>query len=612
MDYSLDDNDINYYKIINDLYPKIEKSWVYTSNCMSCNVVFGYMFSKQHHCRCCGGSFCWNCCNNLIQIPSILNCPKENKKINKVLNYLKLNSITILNTKIVCNSCYSKIHILNNISNYINILYFCNLPDIYKYLSISKKFNLAAHFVIYQFKMIQYNTYLYNNWEKNIIRYNIKYYSEHSVWIKTFIKSYLESIYMEEKELTFNIDLLFKDKNIDCIKLHCSLNCKHELDTCDLIEIIDSILFYSDKYNKNICFFWTNILIKQIFEIMCNHINKQPILYGPLLKQLTKLFDIDICYIDDKIAKIIIDHIQDIGIYCNDLEFTKSTYILGYTNIIYLINKYYGNKINKNIFETQMNVNKIIYNMYVQNTTLFSNINLPYFFSNDDYIIEIQLIKQITNGKIYKMFLNNYKEKTIIIKKLNYEDEYYYYHLMFIFYEKMFYYFIKKNILLKKIEPYNIKLLNSQYIIIELPQSSILMSELLSHNCNIYDYVCKNESNKSLKKINDYFINSLAFMCAISHAFNINIINYENLFFENYCLIQLCGFEKKINNTSINICPNIYSIIGAKNSYTYNEFINILHNMIMIFNLNFNFLNSYNNSICNSININHTQFINIS
>ena len=144
-----DDNNQKLISDVNKFLPKVEKKWSYADECNSCGTIFGNLYNRQHHCRSCGRSFCWNCCHNTIYIPvDIVESPEEEKtykkKINEIMKYMYNNSLIENSKKVVCNNCHSKLLMLNKIRTYICILGYCDYKSLFKFMGVSKIPRLQA------------------------------------------------------------------------------------------------------------------------------------------------------------------------------------------------------------------------------------------------------------------------------------------------------------------------------------------------------------------------------------------------------------------------------------------------------------------------------------
>ena len=83
--YLIDDSFIN----LNE--ERRRNSWVSDTiieKCLVCDKYFT-LFRRKHHCRNCGGIFCYECCSSYIKIPKFIdNCPKPEYNLLDIKNYI--------------------------------------------------------------------------------------------------------------------------------------------------------------------------------------------------------------------------------------------------------------------------------------------------------------------------------------------------------------------------------------------------------------------------------------------------------------------------------------------------------------------------------------------
>jgi hypothetical protein len=90
---SLDDD---YYFILNENINELDErkrhNWVrddLTDKCLSCEKYFS-IFRRRHHCRFCGGIFCYECSGYSIEIPKFIeSCPKPDVNPYDFKNYIE-------------------------------------------------------------------------------------------------------------------------------------------------------------------------------------------------------------------------------------------------------------------------------------------------------------------------------------------------------------------------------------------------------------------------------------------------------------------------------------------------------------------------------------------
>ena len=99
---------------IQSIYPKCTNEWVDSDlvvKCQNCTNKFNWYYRK-HHCRACGGVFCYNCCYKYIVIPiKLLEIPKESNlwRISAKKLLTKVTGTHDETKSLVCNDCHIKI-----------------------------------------------------------------------------------------------------------------------------------------------------------------------------------------------------------------------------------------------------------------------------------------------------------------------------------------------------------------------------------------------------------------------------------------------------------------------------------------------------------------------
>ena len=125
------------------LYPNSITKWIDSSqvaNCQICKVLFTFLVRK-HHCRACGGIFCWTCCNKTIKIPSeYINIPKETTDYKQSIGNIFKQAIGVDPKNLVCNDCYSKITNLTDIIPYIKICEYVDILTLHVLTQVNRNF----------------------------------------------------------------------------------------------------------------------------------------------------------------------------------------------------------------------------------------------------------------------------------------------------------------------------------------------------------------------------------------------------------------------------------------------------------------------------------------
>lgn len=591
---------------INKFLPNIEKKWIYTNNCQSCNSIFGSIINRQHHCRCCGRCYCWDCCHNNISIPKdiITISKEENNYKNQIINYIGKEKGD-KNKKVVCNNCHSKLLILNKIKLYINFLSFCDFDTLHKTLTVSKNFYYASIYWLFKYKNIQYKSDNYNKWEINMLFNNIKYFSEHNNWIKSIINAYIFEIYNYNNsslDIEKTLNYIFAEKTKECKNIYCSITCGKQLNIYDLFEIIENIVQQENNI-KNM--FWNSVQLKINFKTIINNIhwsNNTCILnlLTPFAILLTKFFnaeniDIDIAF---KLFDILLLDSKKISQIINDVDNLdlKSFYFTK------LLEQYVVKKkiiLDENLVKFKK-VRDFCINIYYNSTKEIKEINIPYIFDFDADIIEIIKIENKIDyiSLIIKIkFSVNSKEeiKNFLLKKISNCDEIYCNILIKNLYEKYYFYFIKKQILIPTIFIPNYKLVSPNYIAIELNnKEDISINQLIMEKKSVNDYIYMNNTNRTVEKMILNYSFSLSFICFLCYAFNININNLKNIFIDENGKLYLTQYDfNKEENNNIFVLKNLCNILGTKGGNYYGEFEKKTIELVNIIKLYQGFIKSY-------------------
>jgi hypothetical protein len=627
-----DNNNSKFILDAQKFYPKIEKHWVYTNTCQSCNSIFGTVINRQHHCRSCGKSYCWECCHNTINLPKdLIDFPKDDetyqKKINKLVGYVY--NIYEKSKKIVCNSCHSKLLNFNKIKIYIHMFEFCDMKTLLKITSVSKNFYNASIYWILKFKKIQYiPTSKFTNWELNMLNDNSLYFNEHSSWIKSSIRGFIYEKYECDFKKKSILSLekiivnLSENRNTECSKIYCSLKCKHVINIYDLIEIFENVLYYEKNY-KNI--FWDNYSLRSIIKMTIDKSNQPnnqiikkalPIMIKIIIKLLELLNDknnIDLDFIFVIFEFLILEQkkisyiLNELDIIKNDIKYEKSTNLF-----IFCLEKYVEKK--KIVLKDELikikKLRDFTVNIYYNNNLNYINslLPIPYYFDLDMQIIEInEIIKYknnndndsgiIMNVKIKYLLDDNLKEreKKILIKKVYDCDEYYINNLFKILNDKIYSYNIKLQIMIPEIPICDIMMISANYSILEIPGDCIYLSNLYEKNFSIKNYVYDNNLDKTVEKIIKNYSISLSYFCAIAYSFGIDIKNYNSilinkkgqLFFGNYKKFYDCI------NSNINVTKSMIDILGSKNDKQFLEFAKKTIELFNVISVHDDFINCY-------------------
>lgn len=227
------------------------------TNCHYCGTEFG-IFTRKHHCRNCGNIFCYTCANHYIVIPDfIIDRPEAADYWN--LSYY-ITSLKGQEEK-VCGQCYEMINdkksacqkILEIVKNPITIEQIKELPD--------SNNNVKNHYFDH-LRNIQYYlpNHKYSDIDKNLLKINAHYFSQHSKYLvhliksidwsnktmlsKSLLTSQCHSSFEQESpyEKNFNLiaNIINHEKNLSCSELYCTRTCQLQLSCDDCINILYS------------------------------------------------------------------------------------------------------------------------------------------------------------------------------------------------------------------------------------------------------------------------------------------------------------------------------------------------------------------------------------
>jgi len=276
--YLIDDSFIN----LNE--ERRRNSWVSDTiieKCLVCDKYFS-LFRRKHHCRNCGGIFCYECCSSYIKIPNFIdNCPKPEYNLLDIKNYIpttiKNKTLSILgyepNEERVCLKCYKYIIKILEISDLIKV--FSNITlDIASYkkmASVNKSWFKISKFYLQSLKEIQFYLpdHKYTKKEREMLWINRNYFAGHSKWLIPLIKSIEWNNITADEKKEIN-ELLYKKRYFSCAYLSCSLGCNESFSPEDSI-----ICLYPCINNKNVR--------KYIFENLSNSTINELISYLPYL-----------------------------------------------------------------------------------------------------------------------------------------------------------------------------------------------------------------------------------------------------------------------------------------------------------------------------------------
>jgi len=633
-----------------NIYPKFNNEWIdsnLVSKCQICSIVFSWYYRK-HHCRACGGVFCYYCCNNYITIPqNILDIPKESDlwRITAKKFIIKVSGNFDYSKSLVCNDCNNKILKLNDVQHLIKICEYLDICDLYNIIRTNKKWFSAGIHYLSMYRNIQYKSvdYIFTKWECNILSLMSDKIIGHSNWFILLIKTSLinKAIY-NKNNIPYIIELISKFNNNkikDCWNLMCSRKCSLEIDFIDLFEIIQYIS-YLPNYSS---FFWDNdenkILIFELSKLII-HNNNNKNLKSKLFefnlnldKSLSIPYFINVLDILIKninyTSKPIYDYIiKLLDLFCNSDENLLILLSLEYNyqkslsnNITLILNSYLNSKLEgnlKSIILKTINTFTQIYNY--KSTIEYTNL-LPIIYPFDTrYLITkiIKIIELSSSSKpllidiIIQKILSNNKlgeliNKKIILKKdNNLRKENIVSSLIILLQNKLINQSNRERIeFFEPIPTYKILMISNNLGVIEYLENSLTLKNISLKNYTLQNYILENNKDSKIKTIKERFAKSLAISSCLSyvlglgdrHANNIMISNNGHIIHIDYGYILENPIHFNIvNNPIIRISYEMIDFLGGWNSEYFLIFKNYIAKVFDIIRL-------YSNIIINFYNI---------
>ena len=641
------------------LYPKTNDKWIQSkliNFCQHCSQEFSFL-TRKHHCRACGGVFCYYCCNFYIKIPqSLLKLPESTSNYKTLLSvsYRKLFNNS---EELVCKDCNEKIKSLDKVNILIKIFYYLDLKSLYKMTVISKDYSLAAEHYLIKFRDIQHKTNEdYDHWEIQKI-YELKnLLLDHNIWFTILIKT----IFLYTKQ-TGKIDRLVwlekyisdieLDKNyshVKCWNLLCSRRCLKRLDFDDIISIFkyistniitDTNEFWNLTSNKNIILQLMILLSKRMMR-------KKHTIIPLVIKVLSNLFSNEFINLDSTYMNSIFDILIFNGVNKGDKddvdkvdkEINQET-IKNLSLLIY--EKYYIEDMVEGINDYDMGmhlflkflikyiiekfgsslINEII-KMIMTINALFvgklDSINLPILYPfSTSFCIEKINKRSILNSNtkpilvdciIYNPTTNQRKNVKFIIKK----DKQMRKEQIISCLIDVLQYKIDLHRLQSKLDDfdfiptYQIILLSKDMAIIEFIEESITLRMINDNGYTLQNYILNCNPDLKLDQIKRTFTYSLAISSACSyiiglgdrHLDNIMINKKGQIFHIDYAYIMENPLTSLFELPQIKVTNDIIDFLGGMNSVYYAEFKSLVVKIYNILRANKNILYLYLRFLC--------------
>ena len=641
------------------LYPKTNDKWIQSkliNFCQHCSQEFSFL-TRKHHCRACGGVFCYYCCNFYIKIPqSLLKLPESTSNYKTLLSvsYRKLFNNS---EELVCKDCNEKIKSLDKVNILIKIFYYLDLKSLYKMTVISKDYSLAAEHYLIKFRDIQHKTNEdYDHWEIQKI-YELKNsLLDHNIWFTILIKT----IFLYTKQ-TGKIDRLVwlekyisdieLDKNyshVKCWNLLCSRRCLKRLDFDDIISIFkyistniitDTNEFWNLTSNKNIILQLMILLSKRMMR-------KKHTIIPLVIKVLSNLFSNEFINLDSTYMNSIFDILIFNGVNKGDKddvdkvdkEINQET-IKNLSLLIY--EKYYIEDMVEGINDYDMGmhlflkflikyiiekfgsslINEII-KMIMTINALFvgklDSINLPILYPfSTSFCIEKINKRSILNSNtkpilvdciIYNPTTNQRKNVKFIIKK----DKQMRKEQIISCLIDVLQYKIDLHRLQSKLDDfdfiptYQIILLSKDMAIIEFIEESITLRMINDNGYTLQNYILNCNPDLKLDQIKRTFTYSLAISSACSyiiglgdrHLDNIMINKKGQIFHIDYAYIMENPLTSLFELPQIKVTNDIIDFLGGMNSVYYAEFKSLVVKIYNILRANKNILYLYLRFLC--------------
>ena len=219
-----------------------------SDKCLACEKYFNMLLRRRHHCRFCGGLFCYECSGHTIEIPKFIESrPKPEYNPYDIKNYipdtLRDKTLSTLgyntNEDRVCLYCYKKIKSINEIHELVRVFskVILDIPTYRKMAQVNKAWNRLARFYLSNFRQIQFYLpdHKFTQRECQLLWVNRHFFAGHSRWLIPLIKSiHWKTISVHDKKQI--IDLLRnQSRTHTCKQLMCNGQCNIQFTPEDAI-----------------------------------------------------------------------------------------------------------------------------------------------------------------------------------------------------------------------------------------------------------------------------------------------------------------------------------------------------------------------------------------
>lgn len=501
-------------------------------NCYSCKSVFGSIYNRRHHCRICFNIFCFNCCDNFIEIPRRL------RREVAEFSYGKTDRICKFCMEEVKNIHIDEVDILIKIFPLLRL----DIRDYKNISSVCKSWNKAATYFISKFKDLHYKTidYSFNEDDKILIKCNEKYFDGH----KKLCLSLLKSGYSSKFSNRF-----FSKKEFSCKEVFCTEECRDNTS----IEDIVIILYHIEKRNNR-----DNTLIKKIISIIYQHKDKITRYLPFFVKRLLSF------YCDD-----IFKMLKDISLQLNIVELLY--FELKFQNLKEFSKKYKKFLKKKSLFYLVENQKKLI-ECIKNKSFIVGKKKCP---TNNQLIHKIKTYKELDTGTNPTIIEFNEGEFSIISKNVNLKNDQLITNIIK----------ISSDLLKEKsgidfcIVNYMAIPIEEKFGIIEIVNDAKTICEIEDNTkMTLNNYILENNKLKTVEEVKKIFIKSTAFYCVISHIFGIGDRNLGNMMITregsqfHIDFEFIFGRDPKFSTTKARVTNEIIDTIGGFHSPYYAEF----------------------------------------